>query len=71
MPEVICNTSPSQYLHQIDQLNIIPALVGSIIVPPAVLVELDAGIAKDWTYHNQRTLNGSGYRRLPAPRQHL
>ena len=46
MPEFICNTSPLQYLHQIGQLNIIPALVGSIIVPPAVLVELDAGIAK-------------------------
>lgn len=45
MPEVICNTSPLQYLHQIDQLSIIPALVGSIIVPPAVVVELDAGIA--------------------------
>ncbi len=46
MPEVICNTSPLQYLHQIDQLSILPALVGSVIVPPAVLVELDAGIAK-------------------------
>ncbi|OPY49890.1 MAG: hypothetical protein A4E49_02972 [Methanosaeta sp. PtaU1.Bin112] len=46
MPEVICNTSPLQYLHQIGQLSILPALVGSIIVPPAVIVELDAGIAK-------------------------
>lgn len=46
MPDVICNTSPLQYLHQIDQLSILPALVGSIIVPPSVLVELDAGIEK-------------------------
>ncbi|TFH52694.1 MAG: DUF3368 domain-containing protein [Methanothrix sp.] len=46
MPEAICNTSPLQYLHQIGQLSIISALAGSIIVPPAVLVELDAGIAK-------------------------
>lgn len=46
MPEVICNTSPLQYLHQIGQLSILPALARSIIVPPAVLVELDAGIAK-------------------------
>lgn len=45
MPEVICNTSPLQYLHQIGQLNILPALAGYIIVPPAVLIELDAGIA--------------------------
>lgn len=46
MPKVICNTSPLQYLHQIGQLSILPALAGSIIVPPAVLIELDAGIAK-------------------------
>ncbi len=46
MPEVICNTSPLQYLHQIGQLSILPTLAESIIVPPAVLVELDAGIAK-------------------------
>lgn len=46
MPEVICNTSHLQYLHQIGQLSILPALVGSIVVPPAVLAELDAGIAK-------------------------
>ncbi len=46
MPDVICNTSPLQYLHQIGQLSILPALVGSIIVPPSVLVELDTGIEK-------------------------
>jgi len=46
LPEIICNTSPLQYLHQIGQLSIIPAIVGSIIVPPAVLVELDVGITK-------------------------
>ena len=46
MPEVICNTSPLQYLHQIGQLSIIPALVRSIVVPPSVVVEIDAGIAK-------------------------
>ena len=45
MPEVVCNTSPLQYLHQIGQLSILPALAGSTIVPPAVLVELDAGVA--------------------------
>lgn len=46
MSEIICNTSPLQYLHQIDQLSIIHNLVGSIIVPPAVIAELNAGIAK-------------------------
>ena len=46
MPEVVCNTSPLQYLHQIGQLRIRPALAGSIIVPISVQAELDAGIAK-------------------------
>lgn len=45
MSEVICNTTPFQYLHQIDQLKILPALVGTVIVPPAVLDELGEGAA--------------------------
>jgi predicted nucleic acid-binding protein len=46
LPEVICNTSPFQYLHQIDQLKILPALAGKVIVPPAVLEELAEGKAQ-------------------------
>lgn len=57
MPEIICNTSPLQYLHQIGQLSILPALAGSIIVPPAVLVELDAGIAKGLDLPQPENLN--------------
>jgi predicted nucleic acid-binding protein len=40
---VICNTSPFQYLYQIDQLRILPALAGKIIVPSAVVDEIHAG----------------------------
>ena len=43
MPEVICSTSPLQYLHQIRLLHILPVLVSSIVVPPAVIEELAAG----------------------------
>lgn len=43
MTDVICNTSPFQYLHQIDQLRILPALAGKIIVPPAVVDEITVG----------------------------
>ncbi len=43
MTNVICNTSPFQYLHQIEQLRILPALAGKIIVPPAVVEELAVG----------------------------
>lgn len=43
LPEVICNTSPLQYLHQLKLLHILPALTDSIYVPPAVLQELSEG----------------------------
>lgn len=43
MPEVICNTSPLQYLHQAGILHLLPSLTGKIIIPPAVAAELTAG----------------------------
>ncbi len=45
MPEFICNTSPFQYLHQIGHLDLLPALTRGVVVPPAVVEELDAGRA--------------------------
>jgi uncharacterized protein len=45
LPEVICNTSPIQYLHQLQLLHILPALAGHVIVPPAVVNELSDGRA--------------------------
>jgi predicted nucleic acid-binding protein len=43
LPEVICDTSPLQYLHQIRLLHILPGLVQSVLVPPAVVQELSQG----------------------------
>ena len=43
MSEVICNTSPLQYLHQVGLLHILPALAGRVVVPPAVIDELAVG----------------------------
>lgn len=43
MPDVICNTSPMQYLHQLGLLHLLPKLVGRVIVPPAVIEELKQG----------------------------
>lgn len=45
MPEVICNTSPLQYLYQVELLHLLPALAGNIVVPAAVAGELSAGRA--------------------------
>lgn len=44
MAEVICNTSPLQYLYQAGCLYLLPQLAGRIFVPPAVVEELVAGI---------------------------
>ena len=43
MPDVICNTSPLQYLHQADMLELLPALVGQVYIPEAVQAELSEG----------------------------
>ena len=43
MADVICNTSPMQYLHQVNLLRIIPSLVGQVLIPPAVNAELAVG----------------------------
>lgn len=43
MPDVICNTSPLQYLHQADVLELLPTLVGQVYVPEAVVTELEEG----------------------------
>jgi predicted nucleic acid-binding protein len=43
LPEVICNTSPLQYLHQIGRLGILCAVAKQVIIPPAVVSELAEG----------------------------
>ena len=43
MPDVICNTSPLQYLHQAGVLELLPALAGQVYVPEAVVAELREG----------------------------
>jgi uncharacterized protein len=43
LADVIVNTSPLQYLHQIGQLDLFPKLFGRIIVPKAVAAELTVG----------------------------
>ena len=43
MPDLVCDTSPLQYLHQTNLLFVIPELGRKIYVPPAVEAELDIG----------------------------
>jgi predicted nucleic acid-binding protein len=44
LSEIISNTSPLQYLHQLGVLDILPKLVTTITVPSAVQDELSAGL---------------------------
>lgn len=43
MAEIICDTSPLQYLHQLGLLSLLPALARKIIVPSAVFAEIEIG----------------------------
>ena len=46
MPEVISNTSPLQYLYQLDLLSVLQTLAARIIVPPVVVQEPAVGRAQ-------------------------
>jgi uncharacterized protein len=43
MREVISNTSPLQYLYQLDLLDLLPAIYGEVLVPIGVVGEIEAG----------------------------
>ena len=43
MPEVIANTSPLQYLFQLDLLDLLPQLYAEVLVPEGVVWELRNG----------------------------
>jgi predicted nucleic acid-binding protein len=43
LADVIVNTSPLQYLHQVGQLDLFTKLFGRIIIPDAVSTELATG----------------------------
>ncbi len=45
MREIICDTSPLLYLHQIEQLKLLEELSDRVVVPPAVVSELEEGRA--------------------------
>jgi len=44
MPEIVCNTTPLQYLHQAGVLDILPVLYGRILIPNAVADEIAVGV---------------------------
>ena len=63
MPDVICNTTPFQYIHQLELLHILHALTGGVIVPPAVVDELAEGRALGVNLPDLRALDWVSVRR--------
>ena len=43
LPEIICDTSPFQYLYQVGRLDLLPRLFSEVVVPSAVSAELAQG----------------------------
>jgi hypothetical protein len=43
VPDIISDTSPLQYLHQTEMLDLLPRLYEKIVVAEAVVREMDAG----------------------------
>lgn len=43
MPDLICDTSPIQYLYQLELLHIVQTLGEQVFVPPAVVDEIEVG----------------------------
>lgn len=63
MPEVICNTSPIQYLYQLGLLHILPTLAQHVIIPPAVAEEVAIGRASGVSLPDLTTLEWVTVRR--------
>lgn len=67
MAEVVCDTSPLQYLHQLRLLHLLPSLASSVIIPPAVEEEILAGKAQEIDLPDLQTLDWLSVRH-PASR---
>jgi predicted nucleic acid-binding protein len=48
MRDVVSNTSPLLYLHQLGRLDLIRALYSRVLVPQSVVAELDVGRARGY-----------------------
>jgi predicted nucleic acid-binding protein len=57
LSDLICDTSPIQYLYQLGLLQILPALGERIFVPPVVVEELAAGRSLGISLPDIETLN--------------
>lgn len=66
MREAICDTSPLQYLHQIDCLHLLSGFYAQVLIPPAVVSELDRGRTLGVDLPNVHTLP---WAKIQAPQE--
>lgn len=64
MPEVIVDTSPLQYLHQLGLLDLLPDLYGEILIPESVVREIATGRALGVALPEPSTLRWIKVRRV-------
>lgn len=67
MLEVITDTSPIQYLYQINQLNLLPILYEQVKMPQAVADELAQGRAQGIQLPNPDSLSWIALCSVPSP----
>jgi uncharacterized protein len=63
LPDLICDTSPIQYLHQLGILDVLHALANRVLAPPAVVSELAEGRALGVALPDLRALHWIEIRR--------
>ncbi len=64
MLEVIVDTSPLQYLHQLDLLDLLPDLYGKVLIPESVVREIAAGHSLGVALPELKTLGWIEVRRV-------
>jgi hypothetical protein len=67
MREAVSNTSPLQYLHQADVLDLLPRLYDRVLVPTAVIAELEEGRARGVALPDVGSLSWVSVVDPPAP----
>lgn len=67
MPEVVSDTSPLQYLHQAGLLDLLPRLYDRVLVPEAVALEIEEGLARGVALPEVRALDWITVVEPPAP----
>lgn len=66
MPEVIINTSPLQYLFQLDLLDLLPRFYGEVSAPEGVVRELRSGIDRGVSLPDLGSLDWLRIRRVKS-----